>query len=937
MALNLIRTITILRDYDIFLTDDVVRCYWNDSTEAIVVQRNASTITTGPPLIHPILNPWFSAGLNTRYQYYDSVSGNTYTFPNIITFPYQQQTSYNPGGGIDDIVLSLVSTTGASTATATDGALEVSATGTNTPFLFSLQDPNEIEDSDMQSSGVFGSLTAGLYTVYAKDSQGNIDSISVNIHVIAETYGIRWTFSYYDNLDKYRKVDILERGYSSGSTQINGGANPIQYGYRGQNSDLIELGIIPSEIQFTVDSSTVDQFIDIARADERKYRINEYLYNGTTFDIKWSGFIDPFSYRDQIKTAPYQVSFNANDGLRDLKYKKFLNYDPKGNEIPLDAVIKGNITHLTALYKAFNLIGLGLGCRIACNIFELSHTTGSSSLGQTYFDPIIYLEKEDDVKTIDRVIKDILSLYQAVLFSYQGYWYVVRLKEFTQSSISYFEYDSNGDFVGSSSWSPRIDFGSPDDATSWRWKGSQPRTFTRPYKEVTIKPNVKTKEHGLFDSINLINVVYSNGEFSRIKGFNLNIANSGFSNAFIKRSGEYFWRLGLFHELDQTSASYIEKQGTISMNNSDLLQLKIVFLIYHEFLIEEFGLIFGQPPFYYLKWSFQVGSKYYNRNGFWSDSPTVNYEYVEPDGNDINVSMDIVPYAAISNQTYSLRVYAVALVEPDESFDSYTDITTALATDAAYETGSRQIGEKIIMQYENGNRSYNSYWELIESTDATSATFVRPNDFHSTTNPTGWRKMEEHIYGVVQEVNTYSSFKIINIEHRPNGEQFDFDSESTSVINSSNIEKLTIDWNQFDLYFIPNTGQQSLLQVQNSKDIVANYIKLIDGEPTGWWYETAGSFAPKYLVSHAHSWLVSVLKYPRERINGGSIVLTVNFGPINVFRDTGRDNKIYMLIGGNANHRRNQVTGEFLEITSDTNSAETGSAFTTGFKQDAVN
>ena len=99
---------------------------------------------------------------------------------------------------------------------------------------------------------------------------------------------------------------------------------PFMTTLRGEGKDAYENLLLSSNADISLIAESIDQIIEIAKADDKKYIVSFQKFNGVDFDIDWFGYVTPSSYQDVLYSAPYTVNISANDRIGDLKGFKFL-------------------------------------------------------------------------------------------------------------------------------------------------------------------------------------------------------------------------------------------------------------------------------------------------------------------------------------------------------------------------------------------------------------------------------------------------------------------------------------------------------------------------------------------------------------------------------------------------------------------------------------
>ena len=354
---------------------DTIYVYYNDVTEAIEVELNSAIITSGDDL------NTYDSSFYWADKYYPSIidGDSVITFIHTDWWPYAVTSIvYSPpevdpeeSGEVNDIEISINLITPATGEVTADGSFIVTASGTNTPFTYSLT--NFVSDSG-QSSTTFSGLAPGTYTVTAKDSLGYKASAPVlvgyDIGYASSTFGIRWWYEEQNRAGVIFKIDILERDFAGSATEVVG-KNPFVLTLRGEGSDIYSQGIIASSASISLNSTSTDQYKDISLGDDYKYKVNRYINTST---LQWTGYILPRTYQAEIRSLPYTTSFTATDGLGDLKSLDF--HTEQDWKFGFKTSIRGRISQLEAFRICLSKLNLDQGFRIACNIFDTTHTSG---------------------------------------------------------------------------------------------------------------------------------------------------------------------------------------------------------------------------------------------------------------------------------------------------------------------------------------------------------------------------------------------------------------------------------------------------------------------------------------------------------------------------------------------------------------------------------
>ena len=856
--------------------------------------------------------------------------GTIRTFSPIEGFPYVFAEIEEPKDPEDttvyDISLSLVSVkneTGVS-----NGEVELVANGSNPPFRYYKTKPTATSLlTSGQDSGLFSGLSSGTYTFYAHGLGAespilDVDEINVvvsdGVVLSDEFYGDRWVTedtSVTGEL-KYR-TRILERGYEGTSSTIKGTSTPFQLSMRGEGQDIYQQKVISSNASINlILEEDIDQFNDIVQADDTKYGVIREKFNGLTYDLMWKGFVNPSSYRDVLYHPPFSASVYATDRLASL------------NSILLDNG-KGLMSQMFVLHLCLSRLNLGLGYRIACNIFEKNHTTDISPLDQTYIESDYF--SGDNLKSCGQVVSDIMTIYGATLFSWGGYWYMVRQKEWLNETIDYFEYDENGVYTDTTgSWNPRIDYKEPKETDRFRFiNGAQSRIYSNIYGRVTGVQELlyKSDKEALTPGFNFTNAVYSNDPIlgQRIIGFKgYQLVTSGDSlrastiinNSFIdggSLTSSFDWKLTL--NRTEKSQTFLSTTGTLEFNALDNIRIDTSVSVGRGFSIAGSSLTTDFIPYLQLKWSLRVGDLYLTEDGFWTDSEVLNVYFLDNNGESTDVFLEYVLPDTLDYTVphdYDLRIYGVNHFERENTYSSYDEmVSNIIAIDVANISPGRRLvygvkesdSDNVEVYYYSLSKYTNTEPKPdgITPNDDTNSRWIR--DFFISAldydNSTG-----------IQTAPTDTNISNVALNFLPNIPLPD-NIVRNNFINIRNTEGLNVSFNQFDI----------AKTFSNKDRILLNFLKLEDGTGTSIWSDD-GEYAEdgvttKTIQDWTIKWISFLVKTARQRVSGNFRVDGLELTPLNVLFNPSDNNRVYLPMGVSSDFKMQQYSGELIEIASD--------------------
>jgi hypothetical protein len=462
-----------------------------------------------------------------------------------------------------------------------DGGFQASATSSNGTPKFGLTEDFDYNAST-NTSGSFTGYPAGTYTVYAKDSLGCLDSITITVPVTID-YGVRWRLDYVDDVNKIpSRIDILERSYDGDVEEITCGEFPITIEYKGEGNDQYK-SIIPSEAIIRLKTQVSEQFADIFNGDDRKYLVK--FYKGVSLEMKWTGFPIPELYEEPYYFEPFDTEVTATDGLAELSKLDFL--DSNGNNY------RGDLSVIKIISEILKTTGLLLNIRSCVNIFEdaMDDGVGDDPLAQAFVDTRIFYTDKNEPSDLETVLKAVLEPFGARVFQSRGYWWIQRIEYAVSTNVIYREFTPDGVYSSNGSLNPlyKLTFPKADeiDKTVFRDK-SQRRGFNSNYGQFNIVHNLSRDENlideGRFEEQDYIDVNADGDTFFKNWRF------------LIGQTSETFG----FEKLEDGTGAFFAKfsQFTSVQNDSQLYTVDIP--------IKVLGAVFGVGDFFKVKFDVKI-------------------------------------------------------------------------------------------------------------------------------------------------------------------------------------------------------------------------------------------------------------------------------------------------------------------------------------------
>ena len=427
------------------------------------------------------------------------------------------------------------------------------------------------------------------------------------------TFGVKYESYFYDQTaTRQSKIQILEDGYTTPITQLNGTGNPIKINVTPTKKFGISIfgrEVIFSIIATAAQTATYDEFL----TDEYKKKKLKYFADGT--NLTFVGWLQPANCSRQLYPV-VQYDISATDGFADLKNVDYTN---------AGVLYVDRVSGLTIIKRCLALIGID-DCDIftQINIYETALMTSSQNpLVQITHDNRRFNKISDGAtkptKAYD-VIEDILNIYHCKLFQENGYWNIVNDQEYNSYRIIY----NYSDLTVKTAWaandrSLNIDSYLPIGSI-WEMSKIQPLKIL----------------NATFRNKNLAGTLISNGDFS---GGTTGWTNVGF---------ESFTAPGGYAITTQTDddTNYFTQDSTFSIGSytsGDTIKV--------QFKVKLVNITFSAPPNYYpaitckivlpdtsvhnmLSYCQNVVGSWITLEAYWTIAATGNY----------NIQLGIEPY-----------------------------------------------------------------------------------------------------------------------------------------------------------------------------------------------------------------------------------------------------------------------------------------------------
>lgn len=941
MANSLLCRFTLNNAISPWSAGDIIESYWDDVAEGVVCYRNSSLEASGPTI-----NNYEITGESTYLQFCEGTTLTTFntlivprsrTAPlTTLDFPYAERietpasSSCQASPYICKMRLNIIKITRPSVG-GSDGEIQIIAFDSNTGVEYSSTD-FLIGDGE-NSDGVFSSLAAGTYNLYARD-QYNCGAKVTVVLKDEPAYSTIYRVEFYDLLGNVNRFDIEKKNYAGSVTEINSGGYPLVYNkFSSGLEDFFKSPINSSAVDVELMSTSNFQFRNLFTQDNREYRGVWYLNTGGGLAEKWRGFSIPDVFSEPYISTPYPTKLTFADGLESLK---FIEYTENGQ------YYHGDDHLLKIISRCLLKTGLNLEINIGVNLYS---ATMSSGVGDGPFDQC-YLSNETLYRegipfNCFEVVEAILKPFGARVFQWENKWWITRKEEERGTSYDYRTYDQYGiSTTGNSSLSPRLNIDEATASTRFVWsERSQIYEILPAYKELFIN-SLNNRKEGLF-----------NGDFSLLDltetvpmGWLLKSNNTTGVGVEIRNDANYL----LFRNARTGNADFNDRTAHARTETFDMsLALTDQFEISFDVGVDRLS---TSIPFMVVKWQFVVTvnsiTYYLLEDGNWSTSAYYNYYNPKPTNKSTFSIKTTLPSAVTGINSDGKYDAECALVIYPYLSQGYTYSSLANLQGATSTQLDGGIGVDVLYDVYGDQSKFDIlfYKTKISDEAASGITIVRPTDFHATTNAI--------VYELEGSINHYyssnrpASGRWVNKQHFIGHNEIFYLSNVNVNVYSNNAEipsdetvsslvdeDYTINYN-LDLIFndIPKTTSGG--RVSNDVNLFDNFFKLASQDYIDDWVRD-GQAESDTIQRILLKQLINQYKEPTSKLSGSLTNLggSVYLAPYNTLVETFDGSKIYYVDGLTYNAKSCEYNVDLIELK-ETYDA-TIAAHTSGFKLSA--
>ena len=937
--------------YGTFVDGDSIDVYYDTSTNLMVVKNNTVTITSGDEIpTFFTYNSQSSFAFKSERIIQGQVCDDTdlLIFKRKASFPYIGYTLYLDHPSCDlvhtvcDVQFNLFPTvTDASSLTSNDGSITVSATSSNGSVKYRINADFEYNDSNGQTSGTFSNLSRGTYLVFARDSRNCLKVISVSVGV-SKDYQTLYQLEYYSDQSGYhQKTEILQDGYAGEIIEVKGAKSPTIYRLRREGEKDSFYPVLASEVEFTMISETNYFFEELFTNDPEKFRIRHSIDTGSGYDVVWYGKMLPNQYEESYTSTPYPVSVIASDGLPELHDIPFLDSD--GNKL------FGKQKQIKVIAWILGKLGLGLSIRTATNIYAvgMNITDADDPLDQAYVDVSRYYLIDTKPSCYDVLIYT-LDIYGAQIIQWGNYWNILRREE-RVNDFDYRVFDSIGDYVSNSTYSPlkEMKLGNTTNRLVWADRNQSLRinpgfgSINLMYN-LGLKDNLiengefQTRQYTLYNQPVLSGSSTVEGAVPDITGFE--IINNG---TVITRTSESIdeENVALGITVSEAGGYIVSDTIEVPMRNSDQLKFELKYKIE----TPAFGVRYVK-----LRMQVKYGAYYLQTDGTWSATEAAVSIFVKPEDLGKYITQQITAYAPTSEFASGEEFYIVihCAYAYYAEFSSTTPLIAVLT--ANLPTGYRTE------LLDSGNVYY---YELQDSDNTNDGIhIIRPADY-SGSNERQWIRVGGVFVGSSDTTTFIDSIKVNFLsrgKRMPEVAAYRQGMENNNNLVLNKIiyhGSLLLNWIELlnpkakiqpvsrwldsvfnvDTYIPANfqNGGLADYQATAASNIYSAYLRDSNGDGYTTWSRSALSerksieqiYIDMYCAQYNSPW----------RHLSGSFIADILFSPIDTMVETMDNDRKYVPVSMEIDFRFDMYSAEFPELKDATEAVAFTTGFTTGF------
>lgn len=283
-----------------------------------------------------------------------------------------------------------------------------------------------LDNTNYQSSHIFNNLSAGTYTVYAKDDY-TTRMVEVVIKKVPNWQLLKY-LNYIDVEGFTTNIKIKEKDITPADDNMIGTGNPVILNYPGNDDKLS--AIYGAELKLNLIAQSNLEYFNLAKKPSRSYLVS-YVKNNIT---RFVGYLLPENYSEPFSPVPYNVELTATDGLKLLENFDFT--DDNGNKCV------GKHSIISLIEMILNKLELYLPIYAAGNIYEDQMNEAPGPWAQTYINAdVFYSDKNgDSLPNCYDVLQKLLQNFTARIYQNRGRWEIININ-YMSSNVVWYVFD----------------------------------------------------------------------------------------------------------------------------------------------------------------------------------------------------------------------------------------------------------------------------------------------------------------------------------------------------------------------------------------------------------------------------------------------------------------------------------------------------------------
>lgn len=268
-------------------------------------------------------------------------------------------------------------------------------------------------------------------------------------------YGVHYTITAQGKSGKVFTANILEKGYSDPSVQIDASANPFIHNILASSDDQFN-PVLASELILNLDITDFTEGLpDLTTRDDKKYFIT--FYAGS--DLIFQGYLLTDATSLNFSAGRRILNIPCVDGLGMLQSIPYLqNYASETPTSENGAVlvdINTTETLLEVILNCLNQLQLpqGFKLNVACNIYSASMSESSDPFSQINYFLRNWQNQDLTWMNCRSILETICTSFGCQIFQAKGQYFIVNVAERDAANLRYFQYDQDGTLTNSGSLS----------------------------------------------------------------------------------------------------------------------------------------------------------------------------------------------------------------------------------------------------------------------------------------------------------------------------------------------------------------------------------------------------------------------------------------------------------------------------------------------------